>query len=254
MIKVLNLSVRYGRRQVLKEINFQVEAGSWVCLIGPNGAGKSTLLRALLGLLPYSGSIKYSEREIAAGRTGEIAFVPQRPEIPSGMRVRDYIYLGRAPRDGWGVRNQSSDALVSKIMAESQLLGLANQYINQLSGGELQRALIARALAQEPKVMLLDEPTSALDLHHQIATLSLVEAAQKRGVTVVTTMHDITLGAMFSSKFILLNDGEIAAEGSANDVVHSPKFKAVFDHKLSVLSLDGHQPVVIAKRDLGEPK
>jgi iron complex transport system ATP-binding protein len=88
-----------------------------------------------------------------------------------------------------------------------------------------------------------------LDLHHQIGTLSLVEAAQKRGVTVVTTMHDITLGAMFSSKFILLAKGEIAIEGSATQVVHSSVFKSVFDHKLSVFNLEGEQPIVIARRD-----
>jgi iron complex transport system ATP-binding protein len=248
VINVENLSVHYGEKTVLDSITLQIPAGSWTCIVGPNGAGKTTLLKTLLGMHPYSGSIKMDGQEVFKNMSRNVAFVPQRPEIPLGMTVTEYLALGRAKLDGWGREKKSSRILIQQTLEETQLVGLQNQLVTQLSGGELQRVLIARAIVQEPEIMLLDEPTSALDLHHQITTLNQVESLKERGVTIVSTMHDITLSAMYAERIIVMMVGQVLLDGAASVVIHSHELKEAFDHGISVHTLEDGHTVIVANK------
>jgi iron complex transport system ATP-binding protein len=250
MIKVENLTVRYGPTEVLKGITLEIPSNTWTCLVGPNGAGKTTFLKSLLGMNSYSGSIKIEGREIHGDMKRNIAFVPQRPEIPSGMSVTEYVALGRSKKDGWGRDAKHGREKVASVLENCQLIGLRNQFVTHLSGGEMQRVLVARALIQEPEIMLLDEPTSALDLHHQIQTLNQIEELKNDGVSIISTMHDITLGAMFAERFILMNRGTVAVDGPAQDVINSVIFKQVFENRISVHTLETGRSVVMPTREL----
>ena len=248
MIRVENLSVSYGEQRVLDSISLEIPSGSWTSIVGPNGAGKTTFLHSLLGMSPYSGSIKFDQIEAFRDLQRNVAFVPQRPQIPLGMSVREYVSLGRAKVDGWGRDKRHGRARVFQTLESMQLVGLQDQLVSRISGGELQRVLIARAIVQEPKIMLLDEPTSALDLHHQIATLNQVELLKKEGVTVVSTMHDITLGAMYAERIIVMREGRVLLDGSAANVIHSEELKSAFDHGISVHTLSDGHTVIVANR------
>jgi iron complex transport system ATP-binding protein len=129
-----------------------------------------------------------------------------------------------------------------------QLAGMRHQLVSQLSGGEMQRVLIARALVQEPELMILDEPTSALDLHHQISTLNHIEGMQKSGVTIVSTMHDITLGAMYAERIVIMQSGKVLLDGPARDVIHSTQLKSAFDDAITIHTLDNGRPVIVANK------
>jgi iron complex transport system ATP-binding protein len=247
MIEIKNLSVRYGDYYALDHITLDIPRGSWTCLVGPNGAGKTTFLKTLLGNKAYDGSITIDGLEVYKNLRN-VAFVPQRPEIPAGMDVAEYVMLGRARLDGWGHESRTSRRLVQQILEQMQLAGMRHQLVSQLSGGEMQRVLIARALVQEPELMILDEPTSALDLHHQISTLNHIEGMQKSGVTIVSTMHDITLGAMYAERIVIMQSGKVLLDGPANDVIHSTQLKSAFDDAITIHTLDNGRPVIVANK------
>ena len=249
MITIQDLTVRAGTREILRDISVTIPRGKWTCLVGPNGAGKTTLLKALLGMNSYSGSIKDGSVEVFRDSKRNVAFVPQSPQIPNGMSVAEYVMLGRSKRDGWGKESSKSRALVTEILKQTQLFGMQNQMIAHLSGGEMQRALIARALAQEPDLILLDEPTSALDLHHQIAVLNNIEILKDRGVTIISTMHDITLAAMYAENIVVMRDGRVTLAGPVGEVIHSSELKDAFDNRINVYTLDSGRPVIVAAKD-----
>ena len=250
MIKIEDLNVRIGKRNILTDINIEIEDGKWTCLVGPNGAGKTTLLKSLLGSQAYSGSITDSGVEVFRNHDRNVAFVPQQPQIPIGMSVSEYVMLGRSKRDGWGNESSKSRNLVVDILQLTGLFGMQSQFVSQLSGGEMQRALIARALVQEPTLILLDEPTSALDLHHQIAVLNNIELLKERGVTIISTMHDITLAAMYAEKIVVMHQGRVLLNGTSDFVIHSPELKTAFENRINVFTLDSGRPVIVAKKDL----
>lgn len=249
MIKVENLSVSFGEKLVLNSISLEIPTGTWTSIVGPNGAGKTTFLISLLGINSYSGSIKFDQIEAFRDLKRNIAFVPQRPQVPIGMTIREYVSLGRSKIDGWGRDKRNGRIKVNETLESMQLVGMQDRLVTEISGGELQRVLIARAIVQEPKIMLLDEPTSALDLHHQISTLNQVEELKKSGVTIVSTMHDITLGAMYAERIIVMREGQVLLDGNAPSVIHSEELKSAFDHGISVHTLtDGHT-VIVANRE-----
>ena len=250
MIKVEDLNVRFGQKEILKDINVEIENSKWTCLVGPNGAGKTTFLKALLGSQSYSGSITDSGAEVYKNHDRNVAFVPQHPQIPIGMSVSEYVLLGRSKRDGWGNESNQSRKLVADILKLTGLFGMQSQFVSLLSGGEMQRALIARALVQEPTLILLDEPTSALDLHHQIAVLNNIELLKERGVTIISTMHDITLAAMYAEKIVVMQEGKVLLHGTSDFVIHSPELKSAFENRINVYTLDSGRPVIVANKDL----
>jgi len=247
-ISVTDLTVRYGEKVVLDDISLDIVHGKWTCLVGPNGAGKTTFLRALLGMAPYSGSIKDRGHEVFKNHKRNVAFVPQSPQIPQGMTVAEYVMLGRSKRDGWGNDSLLSREYVHKVLTQTHLFGMQTNLVSQLSGGEMQRALIARALAQEPELILLDEPTSALDLHHQISVLNNIELLKENGVTIISTMHDLTLAAMFAEEIVVIKNGRILLSGESNFVIHSSELRKAYDDRIDVYTLESGRPVVVAKK------
>ena len=249
MIKIDDLTVKIGNRAILNDITLDIPHGHWTCLVGPNGAGKTTLLKVLLGVREYSGSLQDNGVEVYRNHKRNVAFVPQHPEIPTGMTVAEYVALGRSKIEGWGNESPESRAFIEEVLIQTQLYGMHQRHVAQLSGGEMQRALIARALAQEPELILLDEPTSALDLHHQISVLNNIEILKTRGVTVISTMHDITLAAMYAERIVVMHDGKVLLNGAASDVIHSSELRSAFDNKINVYTLDSGRPVIVASKD-----
>jgi iron complex transport system ATP-binding protein len=242
MIRATGLSVTMSGRQILHDINIQVKPGEWLALLGPNGSGKTTLLRALLGFQQFTGSVSMMGATIAGGPADElvnIAYVPQRPELPAGMSVTEYVALGRARTDGWGRESLSGRQVCERTMERLHLTELAERFVTELSGGEAQRAVLARALVQEPDVLLLDEPTSALDPQHRLLVLDLIRETAAGGVTVVAAMHDITLAAMYADRAAVLDSGRLTLAGQAHSVVADPAFAQVFGGSIRVVVIDG---------------
>lgn len=247
-IEVKDLTVRYGQKIVLNDISLEISHEKWTCLVGPNGAGKTTLLKALLGMAPYSGSIQDRGVEVYKNHKRNVAFVPQSPQIPQGMTVAEYVMLGRSKREGWGNESLTSRSYVHTVLQQTHLFGMQSNLVAHLSGGEMQRALIARALAQEPDLILLDEPTSALDLHHQISVLNNIEILKEAGVTIVSTMHDITLAAMFAERIVVMKEGRVLLSGNSQEVIHSSELRHAFDNRIDVYTLDSGRPVIVASK------
>ena len=250
-IEVAGLSVTLGTgtaaRQVLHDVSFQVAAGSWTAILGPNGAGKTTLLRAILGHQPQENQRSQPASVTISPATPNIAFVPQRPEIPAFMTVAEYVALGRSPRDGWGRETAHGRAIREHNLEALDLAALAKRQLTQLSGGEQQRAVLARALTQQPDILLLDEPTAGLDIHHKAAFMQLIEGARRDGLTVVSTLHDLTLAAAFTQHSVVLQNGRVALQGPTDQVVTTPEFAAVFDHRIAVHRLPDNSHVVLSK-------
>jgi iron complex transport system ATP-binding protein len=218
-LSVEDLSVTLGKSQILRAVELAVPAGSWVGVIGPNGAGKSTLLRAVLGLVRYTGRIALDGAEIGSlrprDRARRIAYAPQTPLLPAGMSVVDYTLLGRTPYQSMlGGPRRADRELAESILHRLDLARFAARPLQTLSGGERQRVVLARALAQQPRLLLLDEPTASLDLGHAQAVLELVDRLRvEDGITVVSSLHDLALAAQYPTTLVLLSHGSVAAAG-----------------------------------------
>jgi iron complex transport system ATP-binding protein len=207
--------------------NDLLHSGEWLCLIGPNGAGKSSVLRAAAGLVPYTGSVAINQTEIPAAsarwRAQHIAYVPQAPVIPTDMSVYEYVLLGRNPYINYFSSETSHDRdVIDRVLDRLDLVQFAARKLGTLSGGEVQRLVIARALAQEAPVLLLDEPTSALDIGHQQQALELVDSLRReQGLTIISAMHDLTLAGLYADRLVLMHEGHRVAEGTAKQVLRS---------------------------------
>ena len=251
-VRVTDLGVTLPVRSVLTDINFEVPAGSWTAILGPNGAGKTTLLRTLLGHQAHTGEVRFSQPGTGAPMPApNIAFVPQRPEIPAFMTVAEYVALGRAPRDGWGTPTAHGQQTIDRVLEQLDLTALATQQLTKLSGGEQQRAVLARALVQEPDILLLDEPTTGLDLHHKAAIMDLIEGARRNGLTVISTLHGSTLAAAYAQHSVVLESGKVALAGPTASIITSTEFAAVFDNRIAVHRLPNHQLVVLPHTSKG---
>jgi iron complex transport system ATP-binding protein len=235
------VGVRLEDREILRDVAFEVPSGSWVCVVGPNGAGKTTLLHAVGGLVPFEGDVRlwgaglgsYRRRE----RARRIALVPQQPVIPEGMTVERYVSLGRTPHLGvLGAEGVDDLVAVDTALGRLDLAWARDRRLDTLSGGELQRAVLARALAQEAPLLLLDEPTTGLDLGHQLQVLELVnELRREHGLTVLSTMHDLTLAGRFADGFVLLSQGRPVATGSRADVLDAALIQEHFGANVRVI-------------------
>jgi iron complex transport system ATP-binding protein len=242
-----------GGAPILHGIDLSITTGEWVTVIGPNGAGKSTLLRAVGGLLPFTGQValhgtplhQLSRRE----RARLIATVPQTPEVPPGMAVLDYALLGRTPYIRTLGRESTSDIeAVERVLARLDLTAFAGRPLETLSGGERQRAFLARALAQEARILLLDEPTSALDIGHQQEVLDLVDELRVRdGLTVLATMHDLSVAGEYADRLVLLASGRVVASGTAAQVLTEEALSTHYGARVRVIQGD-HGPLIVPVR------
>jgi iron complex transport system ATP-binding protein len=253
VIDVRDVSVRLGTTEALRGVSFAVERGSWVSLIGPNGAGKTTAIRALCGLVSYAGEVLVDGVEARTRGRRELArlcaFVPQLPETPPELTVAEYVLLGRTPHLGYfGGEGDADRHAAERALDRLELLGFAQRPLGSLSGGELQRVVLARALAQEAPILLLDEPTTALDLGRQQQALELVDALRGDHLTVVSTMHDLTLAGQYADRLVLLDRGAVVAEGSASDVLSAPNLESYYGASVRVVVEEGRVFVLPLRR------
>ena len=250
----------YGGHPFLQVEAVELKGGEFVGLLGPNGAGKSTLLRLLAGLeFASAGTVEICGQSIARisapERARRLAWVPQRSETPFDWTVREMVALGRYPFLRERLRDRPEDgAVVASALEHVGLDALADRPIATLSGGEWQRALVARALAQEPIALLLDEPVANLDLRYQREISELLRAiSTERGVAVLVADHHLDLLAHHSDRLLLLDGGRIVAEGPARDVLTEERLAAVFHTAVRVEDVDG-RPRIFWKFDRAETR
>ncbi len=224
--------------------------GDWVNIVGPNGAGKTTLLRAIAGLAAAGGRLELAGRAVSSMRRRDrsryVGYVAQQPSMPDGMTVEQYVLLGRAPHLGPFAAERDADfAAVTTTLERLGLVALASRTLDTLSGGERQRVSLARALAQEPTLLLLDEPTSALDVGHQQEVLELIDRQRRElGLTVVSTMHDLTLAAQYGDHLVLLAGGRVVADGPPVQVLTGRHLSEHYGAQVDVIEHRGSLVVV----------
>jgi len=244
------LTVVLGGRPVVDEIDLAVGRGEWLALIGPNGGGKTTLLRAIAGLVPYSGTVELDGRPTISLPRREVsrllAVVPQDPSTPPWMTVGEFVLLGRTPHLGPLAKEGRRDReAAARALDRLDLLDYRERPLGTLSGGEKQRAVVARALAQEAPIVLLDEPTAALDIGHQQQALELVDALrQESELTLVAAMHDLTLAAQYADRMVLLDHGRVVADGAPDAVLTEAAIARHYGASIDVVPVNGRLAVV----------
>ncbi|MEO6028432.1 MAG: ABC transporter ATP-binding protein [Candidatus Binatia bacterium] len=242
-----HVSYAYGARSVLRDVGLTVARGSMLALAGPNGSGKSTLLALLAGTRRLQqGTVVVDGKPIAdyerRALARLVAVVPQDTVVTFPYTVAEMVLMGRAPhRPPLGLEGERDVAIAEQVMAETGVLAFARRRITELSGGERQRVVVARALAQEPSILLLDEPTTHLDIRHAVEILELVATVNRtRGVTVVAVLHDLTSAAMYFDRIAFLRDGAIVADGPPRTTITAEVIERVFDTAVRVdLDADG---------------
>lgn len=245
MITADGVSVTLGGAEVVHSFSARIERGEWVSLIGPNGAGKTTVLRAIAGLVRFDGGVVVNGAGVASSSRRElsraVAMVPQLPRTPPELTVAEYVLLGRTPHIGYLATESRADRLAAeRAIARLSLRPFASRVLGSLSGGELQRAVLARALAQDAPILLLDEPTSALDLGRQQQALELVDSLRRDDqLTVVSAMHDLSLAGQYADRLLLLEDGRIVAQGTASAVLSEETIAAHYGADVRIVRDDG---------------
>jgi len=237
-----SLTVRYARsdRPALAGVGFRVPDGSLYAVLGPNGSGKSTLMRALLGVVePESGQVRIDGRPVEAWKRRELAravgAVPQQEPLAFPMTVRALVAMGRYPHLG-PLRTEGPDdrRAIAEALDRCDATHLAERAVETLSGGELQRVRIARALAQEPRALALDEPTASLDIRHEMTILQLLRRSADRGMTVLLITHNLNMAARFADRLLLLDEGAMGAEGTVEEVLREDVLEAVYRWPVAV--------------------
>ena len=253
-IVVDGLTVRFGTKAALDGVSVSVATSEWVALIGPNGAGKTTLLRAIARMVPSEGGILLGGQR--AGRLSHrklsrlIAYVPQHPTLPPEMSGLDYVLLGRTPHLGYfAVESDADRRVCMDLLDRMALTDMAGRRLATMSGGEAQRLVLARALAQQASILLLDEPTSALDLGRRVDALELVdELRTERSLSVLSAIHDLTLAGQFADRLVLLSECRVAADGEPATVLRDDLLSKTFGAGVGVLRTAGGELAVISHR------
>jgi len=234
-VDIDGLALRYGTAEVLVDIDLHIEPGERLCLVGPNGAGKSSLLRCLTGLAqPSAGSVRLDgvalgeiERSAVAQA---ISVVPSQVDLPFSMRVEEVVRLGRIPHENPFTGQTEEDRAAVEAAIERVGIGrLRGRDARQLSMGERQLVLVAMAVAQGGRLIVLDEPTVHLDLRHQVEVLQMLERLATDGLTVLAVLHDLPLAAHFFPRLVLLDEGRIVADGAAGDVLSPERIRDVYE-------------------------
>lgn len=255
-LKINKLSFSYSHEKiVLKDISFAVEQGEFLGVLGTNGTGKTTLLKCINNILePTVGGIYFGKEDITKLKQNEIAkiiaYVPQYANNLSPVTVIDFVMQGRIPYAGFSF-SQLDKQIVLDVLQQFDLENYAFRKVNELSGGERQRVLIARALAQDPKIIILDEPTSSLDLYNQLFILEIIkEMGHKENLAVIMTIHDLNLASMFCDKLLMLKSGNVFAYGKSEDVLTVDNIKAVYNVQTAISIADGCKHVRLVRGNI----
>lgn len=249
MIEVKDIRFHYkGGIEVLKDVGFQMEPGQFLAILGNNGVGKSTLLKCLNHILKAeSGQFLLDGEDVMKLSTHEvakrIAFVSQNV-ANTQMTVHDVVMLGRRPYMKWGF-TEKDHQIVHETMHRLGLEDMRGRFLNQLSGGERQKVMLARALAQQPKLLLLDEPTSSLDIHNQYQVLQIVrDICKSDGLTAIVVIHDLNLALRFCDRFLLLRQGEVYACGDYT-VLDEKALRDVYQVNAKIVNVAGQKMILV---------
>ncbi len=239
-IQLDSVSYSYGSNLVIRDVSLSYDGGQFVGVLGPNGAGKSTLLRLLDRLLiPQKGQIRLNGRPIQEYGLKELArttaLIPQEPEYFPFL-VKEIVMMGRTPFVGRFRREQPRDwELVKEAMEQTQVDHLAERPIHQISGGERQRVMLARALVQNTSILLLDEPTNHLDIQHQVSIGRLLQQKGKENILAIAVLHDLHLASLYCDQVILMHEGSVFRQGSPDKVLTGSTLHEVYGVALNVM-------------------
>lgn len=236
-----DLHFAYHKTEVLKGLSGQIDAGGFYAVIGPNGCGKSTFIKCLTNILhPQKGEILINNRPIQKYKTRQLArtigYVSQSSNMLFPLDVYSTVMLGRRPHVGW-LPGLNDRAIVMRVIGEMGLQHKSMTYLNEMSGGEQQRVHIARALAQQPSILMLDEPTSSLDLKYQMEVMKILKAVSHQGITIVAAIHDLNLALRFATHFILMKEGKIIKQGE-KEVLTEENLYQLYDTKVRQMAED----------------
>ncbi|MCT1402995.1 ABC transporter ATP-binding protein [Paenibacillus sp. p3-SID867] len=240
-VKITDLSFGYHSNFILRGIRMSLEKGEVVSIVGPNGAGKTTLLKSIASILPpKKGKVWIDGKDVYSLKRRDLAkiqaYVLQHAASGFPLTVMETVMLGRKPYIRWGVTSEDLH-IVGKLLSDLHLDCYATRYVDELSGGERQKVLIARALAQQPDLLLLDEPTSALDIRHQLEVLELVrKLAKHSGILVILILHDLELAARYSDRIYMLKDGQVFTSGRPEEVFTCTNMERVYGVKMEIVS------------------
>ena len=243
----------YGGADIVRGVDLTVSEGASVAVLGPNGAGKSTLLRLLAGVLPHrAGAVEVCGRPLAGWRRRDAArivgFVPQAVSFAFPLTVAEVVQQGRAPHLGpWHPPGPRDHGAVAAAIARVGLGGREATPVQRLSGGERQLVLLARALASEPRLLLLDEPATSLDVRHQLDLVAILASLEAEGVGVVLVVHDWNLALRLADRLVLLQEGRVRAAGPPGDVLRPELFREVFGVEIDLVQQAGALPLVVAR-------
>lgn len=242
------LGLILGQRAVLHAVDVRIPAGRWTCVVGPNGAGKSSLLKALAGLLPTSGQVRWHGQDLHTldrrARALQLSWLGQGEATTLDLRVWDVAMLGRLPHQGWWSTPTAQDAqMCEAALKATQAWDWRERTLGELSGGERQRVLLARAMAANASIMLMDEPLANLDPPHQVDWLEQVHCLRAQGTTVVSVLHEIGM-ALHADDIIVMDQGRIVHHGACEDEATHRAIEAVFDQRIRICPLDGQWVVL----------
>lgn len=255
VIKIEKLNFSYGKRKILNDIDLTIADKKLTGILGPNGCGKTTLLKNILGYLHNnSGNIeilnknsrKYTQKE----KSKCISLVPQKSQLMSAMNVEDFVLMGRLPHleNNWSGYTKKDREIAEDSLKELGLEKFCNRTAVTLSGGEFQRVLLARAIAQDTDIILLDEPTSALDLNHALELMEKVkEIIHKKGKTAVAVLHDLNLASMFCDEIIMLKNGKVYCKGTPKETMTKENLKNIHDLESEIFYTEEGIPYIIPK-------
>lgn len=241
LLSVQEVSCGYGSHPVLKDLSLQVAAGEFVAVVGPNGSGKSTLVKAISGTLkPSRGRILLDGADLSQLKRRDVARImavlSQETAVDFDFTVEEVVMMGRIPHQGrFSAETADDQQVVEQALAMTGTEHLRGRLITALSGGERQRVLLARALAQQPRLLILDEPTSHLDIAHQVDLLDLIRRLNGGGLTVVAVLHDLNLAAQYAHRLVMIKDGRLYVEGTPDEVVTEAVVGAVYGSRVRVV-------------------
>ena len=255
IINIEKLNYSYGKKEVLKELSLNIDENKLTGIIGPNGCGKSTLakniIRYINGKFEYFKIMDIDIRQLSHKKIAQlISYIPQKSTIISNISVFDYVLLGRFPllKNSWDNYSEKDYEIVENNISLLNIEELRDRNVETLSGGELQKALLARALAQEAKILLLDEPTSALDLNNAVEFMkNLKNISIKKEISVIIIIHDLNLASLFCDSLIILKDGKFIEKGSPKEVINEENIKSIYNLDCKVCYNENDKPYIIPK-------